>query len=121
MQAYARSRTDAPELADLVAGGGGGEDASIGDVDMADAPNGQPAGQSGQRGAKRARIFEDHRPMSAITAGIKAGTLHQVRAGVCFVTFSVRFCSLQSLTVCYHELRGPDVLLLFFAHHMMGM
>ena len=87
MQAYARSRTDAPELADLVAGGGG-EDAATGDVDMADAPNGQAAGQSGQRGAKRARIFEDHRPMSAITAGIKAGTLHQVRAGICTCQFS---------------------------------
>ena len=76
VQAYARSRTDAPELVDLVAGGGGGGGANTGngvaDVDMADAPG-------GQKGAKRKRIFDDHRPMSAITAGIKAGALHQVR------------------------------------------
>lgn len=79
-QAYARSRTDTPELVDLVAGGGG-DDANNGDVGMPDAlANGQLNGQAGQRGTKRARIFEDHRPMSAITAGIKAGALHQVRA-----------------------------------------
>ena len=41
---------------------------------MADAAGGQ------QKGAKRKRIFDDHRPMSAITAGIKQGALHQVPA-----------------------------------------
>lgn len=30
------------------------------------------------KGAKRKRMYEDHRPMSTVTAGIKAGTLHQV-------------------------------------------
>ena len=34
------------------------------------------------KGKKRKRIYEDHRPMSSIAAGIKQGTLHQVRSGL---------------------------------------
>jgi len=30
------------------------------------------------KGKKRKRIYEDHRPMSSVAAGIKQGTLHQV-------------------------------------------
>lgn len=32
---------------------------------------------SGKRAAKRQRVYEEHRPMSEITAGIKAGRYHQ--------------------------------------------
>ena len=70
MQAYARSLTDEPDLADLVAGEANGEEGMEVDDGVAG------------KGAKRKRIYEDHRPMSSITAGIKAGTLHQVRSPV---------------------------------------
>ena len=36
-------------------------------------------GGAASKGKKRKRIYEDHRPMSSIAAGIKQGTLHQVR------------------------------------------
>ncbi len=65
MQAYARGLTDQPELADLVAGEANGEE-------------GMEIDTGAGRSVKRKRIYEDHRPMSSITAGIKAGTLHQV-------------------------------------------
>ncbi|KAK9825185.1 hypothetical protein WJX81_004330 [Elliptochloris bilobata] len=70
VQAYARSRTDCAELADLVAAGSSGEG-----VDDAGAA-GAGGGGSG-KAAKRKRIYEDHRPMSEVTAGIRAGRLHQ--------------------------------------------
>jgi exosome complex exonuclease DIS3/RRP44 len=65
---YARSRSaDAPELADVVASGGG-EDAD------ADADAGAGAGG---RPAKRARLYSEHLSQSAITRGLKEGRLHQ--------------------------------------------
>ena len=63
-QAYARSRTDKPELVDIVA---------------VNAASEQPALEDGKRAAKRQRIYEDHKPMSAITEGMKHGRLHQVQ------------------------------------------
>ena len=68
MQAYAKSLPDAPELADITA------------VDL----NGQAdmdadGAGAAARGKKRKRLYEDHRPMSSIAAGIKQGALHQVR------------------------------------------
>lgn len=67
-QAYIKQRPDANQLLDLVAAGIAAE--AEADVDRdGDAPS---------RPAKRARIYTDHRPMSEITAGIKAGRLHQV-------------------------------------------
>lgn len=62
-QAYARSRTDTPELVDIVA---------------VNAANEQPMDEDGKRAVKRQRIYEDHKPMSAITEGMKHGRLHQV-------------------------------------------
>ena len=67
-QAYARSLPDAPELADITAVDLNGR------ADM-DVDGGAAAG----RGKKRKRLYEDHRPMSSIAAGIKQGTLHQAR------------------------------------------
>ena len=92
MQAYARSLADHPELADLVAGEANGEEGM--EVDGAGAEG---------RGAKRKRIYEDHRPMSSITAGIKAGTLHQVRScclqqADCFVDVCTRKVPMPSLS-----------------------
>lgn len=86
LQAYARSLADHPELADLVAGEANGEQGV--EVDGAAAEG---------RGAKRKRIYEDHRPMSSITAGIKAGTLHQVR-GCCApqADCCIAVCTLRS-------------------------
>jgi exoribonuclease R len=66
-QAYARSLSDAPELADITAVGSNGQEGM--DID----------GGAASKGKKRKRIYEDHRPMSSIAAGIKQGTLHQVR------------------------------------------
>ena len=37
-------------------------------------------GAAGGKAAKRKRIYEDHRPMSEVTAGIRAGRLHQARS-----------------------------------------
>ncbi|KAI3428619.1 hypothetical protein D9Q98_007442 [Chlorella vulgaris] len=87
--AYTRQRaTEQPELQDLVAaavaargedeqqqqqedGGSAAAGAAVG--------GGSGAGKHKERGrsAKRQRVYEDHRPMSDITAGIKAGRYHQ--------------------------------------------
>lgn len=65
MQAYAKTRSDAPELVDLVAASAEGA--------------AQESGENGEgRSTKRQRIYEDHRAMSAITEGIKQGKYHQV-------------------------------------------
>ena len=69
MQAYARSLPDAPELADITAV----EASGPATMDIDGSGNGGAA-----KGQKRKRIYEDHRPMSSIAAGIKQGTLHQV-------------------------------------------
>lgn len=71
-QAYARGRTDCAELADMVAAGASAEGG-----DGAGAAGG---GAAGGKAAKRKRIYEDHRPMSEVTAGIRAGRLHQARS-----------------------------------------
>lgn len=66
VQAYVKTRSDADELADLVA--------------QSTAAEGKAGGEQGGtagRPAKRARIFTDHCTMTEITAGIKAGRLHQ--------------------------------------------
>ena len=60
-------RQDCPELLDLVAAGAAAERDNGGAVD------GQLV-----KGSKRKRVYEDHRPMSDITAGIKRGIYHQV-------------------------------------------
>jgi exosome complex exonuclease DIS3/RRP44 len=61
---YARSRAaEAPELADVVAGGGGDEL--------------EGEGEGGSRPAKRARVYTEHLALSAITRGLKEGRLHQ--------------------------------------------
>ena len=73
MQAYARGRTDCAELADLVAAGASGE--------AGDDAGTTGGGAAGGKAAKRKRIYEDHRPMSEVTAGIRAGRLHQARSG----------------------------------------
>ena len=44
-------------------------------------------GGAASKGRKRKRNYEDHRPMSSITAGIKQGTLHQVR--MCLRTWHI--------------------------------
>ena len=62
-QAYARLRPDAPELADLTSAAASDETFTA-------------------RGAKRQRIYEDHLPEADISAGIKRGTLHQVKFGL---------------------------------------
>ena len=63
MQAYARTRSDRPELVDIVA---------------VNAANEQQMDIDGKRAPKRQRIYEEHRPLSAITEGMKHGRLHQV-------------------------------------------
>ena len=63
MQAYAKSRSDKPELMDIVAVNAANEQQMDADIN---------------RAAKRQRIYEDHRPMSVITGGMKNGRLHQV-------------------------------------------
>lgn len=67
MQAYAKMREDCPELVDLVAAGATAERAA-GGADQA----------PGGKGAKRKRIYEDHKLTADITSGIKRGILHQV-------------------------------------------
>ena len=67
LQAYARMRADAPELVDIVAANADSELATE-----------EEAGAA--RGAKRQRIYDDHKPMSTVTEGMKQGKLHQVRA-----------------------------------------
>jgi hypothetical protein len=72
LQGYARSRPDATGLVDLVlATMSSPQEEAEGDV----APS--TAAAKG-RPAKRPRIYEDHRPMSIIEQGIKAGTIYQV-------------------------------------------
>ena len=71
-QAYIKQRPDANQLLDLVAAGVAAEAEAGADRD----------GEAPSRPAKRARIYTDHRPMSEITAGIKAGRLHQVLAAM---------------------------------------
>ena len=69
--AYARLRAEqAPELQDLVAAAARQE----GDAEAADAG---ASGGGGRKAGKRARVYEEHRPMSEVTAGIKAGRYHQ--------------------------------------------
>eukprot|EP00803_Ostreobium_quekettii_P005055 evm.model.scf_416.5 EVM.evm.TU.scf_416.5 scf_416:66259-78048(-) len=63
VQEYARMRTDDKELLDLAAHWGQQE------FDEDDESEG--------KSKKRRRIYEDHRPLSSLTQGIKNGTLHQ--------------------------------------------
>ena len=63
IQAYARSRSDVPELMDIVA---------------VNANTELPVDEEGQRAAKRQRLYADHKPMSSISEGMKQGRLHQV-------------------------------------------
>ena len=65
MQAYAQMRKDTPDLVDLVAAGVTSEKENV------------AAESQGGKGAKRKRIYEDHRSVAAITAGIKRGIYHQ--------------------------------------------
>jgi hypothetical protein len=66
--AYAKLRSDCPELQDLVAAGAEREqEASGGDAVR---PSGRPD--------KRPRIYQDHKTATDIAAGIKAGKYHQV-------------------------------------------
>ncbi|DBA70092.1 TPA: hypothetical protein ACH3X2_012255 [Trebouxia sp. C0005] len=76
VQAYAKLRTDTPELLDLVAQFGGQD---LTDDPMAvDGQSSAPVANSGnQRGAKRKRVYDEHRPMSDIQNSIKSGTYHQ--------------------------------------------
>lgn len=72
--AYARLRAgDAPELQDLVAAAA----AARGDAEGGAGPAGGGGGGGKGRAAKRQRVYEEHRPMSEVTAGIKAGRYHQ--------------------------------------------
>jgi exosome complex exonuclease DIS3/RRP44 len=65
---YARSRAAAaPELADLVAGGGGGEAEGCDEAALDD--NARPA--------KRARLYSEHLPLSELTRALKEGRVHQ--------------------------------------------
>ncbi len=66
-------------MADITAVGSDGQEAM--DID----------GQAASKGKKRKRIYEDHRPMSSIAAGIKQGSLHQV---------CMHSCSWQQMTAC---------------------
>lgn len=52
-------------------------------------------GGAASKGRKRKRIYEDHRPMSSIAAGIKQGTLHQVR--MCLRTWRI---GMQVIALC---------------------
>lgn len=63
-QGYARMRSDAADLVDVVATNAVGESVEE---------------EAGPTRIKRQRLYEDHRAMSAITEGIKSGMLHQVR------------------------------------------
>ena len=92
IQAYARSLPDAPELADITAVEANGQAAM--DID----------GGAVSKGKKRKRIYEDHRPMSSITAGIKQGTLHQVCSNLAVVNHEQRRCSIgvAPQTQCLH-------------------
>ena len=65
---YVNSRPDAAELVDLVAQSAADEAERDGAGD----------GASHSRPGKRQRIYADHQPLSALEAGLKSGTLHQV-------------------------------------------
>lgn len=67
------SRLDAADLIDLVA------------QSAADEAERDAAGEGFSQGrpGKRQRIYADHRPLSAIEAGIKRGDLHQVCSQHC--------------------------------------
>jgi exosome complex exonuclease DIS3/RRP44 len=65
---YARALASvAPELADVVAGGGGEELGGEGEREEG----------AGARAAKRPRLFAEHLALSALTRGLKEGRLHQ--------------------------------------------
>lgn len=99
MQAYARLRTDCPELVDVgaVVMRGGEEEDGTDMVTDGLVSNGQQQQQQqsdGPRQAKRRRIYEEHMPMSEVTAGIKAGRLHQVQTtlfSICHASSSGTF------------------------------
>lgn len=77
-------RVQVKELQDMVAAS-----AQDDDDDEGAAPGGADAGEAGPstsgsgsgRGAKRRRLYADHKPYSELMAGIKEGRFHQVRAG----------------------------------------
>lgn len=75
--AYARQQAaEQPELQDLVAAAV----AARGEADAAGGGGGEAGGAGGSgkgRAPKRQRVYEEHRLMSEITAGIKAGRYHQ--------------------------------------------
>ncbi len=77
LQEYAKLRAaEVPELADLVTAARAREAAA---AEGAGAGTGAAGASGGSgRAAKKRRVYEDHRPMSEITAGIKAGRIHQV-------------------------------------------
>lgn len=76
---YAKQRAaDAPELADLVTAAAARE-AAAGAAERREGPGGEDGGGGGGRAAKKRRVYEEHKPMSEITAGIKEGRFHQVR------------------------------------------
>lgn len=83
MQAYAKSRVDAPGLVDLV----------LATMDQGDpGETGAPAQgtletQVARKPNKRSRIYEDHRPMSVIEQGIRDKTLFQVYPFFRFIPF----------------------------------
>lgn len=68
-----------PELQDLVAGNGcGGGTGGLNDVDISmDCSNSASKRRKNSNTNKRSKFYEDHRPMSDITAGIKGGRYHQ--------------------------------------------
>jgi len=80
---YAASRAaTVPELQDLVASStgtvGGGGDGGMNDVDITMAgSNNASKRRKNSNTNKRSKFYEDHRPMSDITAGIKGGRYHQ--------------------------------------------
>lgn len=81
---YAHMRTaDAPDLADLVAAAVADRAAEDGGAGSAGAQQGSTKKETGvsppvqQRSAKRRKIYEDHKHMSEINAGLKAGRYHQ--------------------------------------------
>ncbi|KAL6756016.1 hypothetical protein V8C86DRAFT_129914 [Haematococcus lacustris] len=81
--AYVSSlRTDVPELLDLVAAAVAGAAGEGGDEESMAAGLGPgsaslAAAGGGPRGAKRKRLYPDHKTLAEVAAGLKAGTLHQ--------------------------------------------
>ena len=68
LQVYVNSRLDSAELIDLVA------QSAADEAERDGAGDGAAHGRPG----KRQRIYADHQPLSALQAGLKRGTLHQV-------------------------------------------